>query len=417
MRRVAALMPALLPLVLALAPVRAAAADDGSSSLVFEVLTTAVGVSADSTQRPAASIVTGGLVDSTLGYASSAVSSAGASESAAAAFYPGDLVATGPALLCSQFLPCPLTPPAYPLLAQASYPERPTGAADSSSPVGTARASAHEQSTEGSADVSSGAVPGVPVSVGVQTTQTRAWVDAAGAHVRSRTTLHGVAVGPLVIASLDAADDIDVALSGRVTDRPRVALAGITVAGQAAGIDQDGVHLLGIHQGASVPALAAQGIEVRSLGIAKSDAAGAARSTAGGIRVTFTVPVRGVPAVVPGVPGVNRNYLGSLVIGGVGAAVAVGAPGGPLLSALPAPAPTSLAALLLPPAHTAPTAPGSASAAEPFVSPISAPRMATRSRSPFRQPDLALVALVLAVVPTALLGGWRATVSVRRRRA
>ena len=121
--------------------------------------------------------------------------------------------------------------------------------------------------------------------------------------------------------------------------------------------------------------------------------------------------------MVPGAPSLNRNYLGSIVIGGVGAAVAVGAPGGLLLSALPVPAPTSLAALLLPAGHTSPTAPGSTSAAEPFVSPVTTPRSVARNRSPFRQPDLALVALVLAVVPTALLGGWRATVSLRRRRA
>src|SRR3954471_19239420 len=239
----------LLPvLLLGLTPLAPATAS-GSAPPVYEVVATAVGAVTSSTQRPAASVVTGGLVDSTVGYASSALSSAGASASAAAAFYPGDLVATGPALLCSEFLPCPFTPPAYPLLAEASYPERPAGSADSSAPIGTAKALAHEEATDGTAETTKASAPGTPVAVtvGAQITSTRAWVDTTGAHVRSRSALHDVVVGPLHIASLRVADDVDVPLQGRPVDRPQVVVTGVTVAGQEASIDQTGVHLLGAH--------------------------------------------------------------------------------------------------------------------------------------------------------------------------
>jgi hypothetical protein len=412
-RRVAVLAVLLLSLV-PVGPV----AQAGTTPAVFEVVTTAVGVVASSTQRPAQSVVTGGLVDSTIGYASSALSSAGASASAAAAVYPGDLVATGPALLCSQFLPCPLTPPAYPLLAQASYPERPSASADSPAPVGAARALAGEQSTDGSAQVSKATVPGAPVtvSVGAQVTTTRAWVDTAGAHVRSRSDLHNVVIGPLEVGSLRVTDDVDVPPDGRPTDRTQVAVADVTVAGQAASIDDQGVHVLGVHQAAAVPALTQQGLDVRLIGTDRADAVGAARSTAGGLRVTVSVPVRGVPAVVPGAPGANRTYLGTLVVGGVGAAVALGTADGPLLSALPPAAPSSLAAVLLPSRNVPGVAAGAAlpGAMSPGGVAVAPAPLASRRRL-LPDPDLRTVALMMAVVPPGLLLLWRGLVAVRRR--
>ena len=297
-----------------------AASASAEPTAVFEVLTTAVGLSVSSTQHPAASIVTGGLIDSSAGYSSSAVSSAGASATASAAVYPGDLVATGPALLCSQFLPCPIEPPTYPLLAQASWPERPAASADSPTPVGTARASAAANRTEGVTSVVGATAPGAPivVSVGSQTTRTRAWADDAGAHVRASSTLQDVVVGPLHIGVVAASDDVDVAADGRVTDRPRIELTGVTFAGLAASIDADGVHVLSASANRSRPERCPSRASTYTIGTTKTDATGAgARSTAGGLQVTFSVPVQGVPPVVPGLPGANRTYLGQLTVGGV----------------------------------------------------------------------------------------------------
>jgi hypothetical protein len=392
----------------------AAAAEPG---LVYEILTTAVGVSVSSTQRPAASVVTGGLVDTSSGFSSSAVSSAGASASAAAAFYPGDLVATGPALLCSEFLPCPVTPPTYPLVAQASWPERPSGSADSPAPVGTARATAGAEGTDGLAELANGSVPGspLPLSVGSQTTKTRAWADDAGGHVRSTSALHDIALGPLRIATLVTTDDVDVTPAGHVSDRPRVELTGVTFAGQAAGIDDKGVHLLGVSAPLPDRTLAQQGAEVRAIGTSKTDGRGAARSTAGGLQVRFSIPVQGVPPVVPGLPSADRTYLGTITVGGVGAAVGVGAPGDVLLAGLPAPPAASLDARLLssPVLRQTASAPvGSGPAAVAPTNPLAV--LAGHRRPALPQPDLRWLALALAVVPTSLLLGWRFT---RRRPA
>jgi hypothetical protein len=379
-------------------------------TVVFEVVTTAVGVSVSSTQRPAASVITGGLVDSSTGYSSSALSSAGASASASAAFYPGDLVASGPTLLCAEFLPCPVSPPTYPLLAQASWPERPFASADSPAPVGSATAAAHELATNGTTQLAQESAPGTPVVIatGAQATTTRAWADDAGGHVRSTSTLHDVVVGPLHIAILTATDDVDVTPAGRVADRPRVELTGVTFAGLAASVDDQGVHLVGVNEPLPTRTLAEHGVEVRALGTTKSDGKGVARSTAGGLQVTFSVPVQGVPPVVPGLPSLDRSYLGSAIIGGVGAAVGVGAPGEPLLGSLPVPPASSLDARLLPPQRlgTSPL-PAAGVTSGPAGRPAPTVAVAGRRRSVLPQADLRWLALALAVVPTSLLLGWR----------
>jgi hypothetical protein len=404
-------------LLAAVAPAGSSARAAGATPAVFELVTTGVGVAASSTQRPAASVITGGLVDATLGYSSSALSSAGASASDAAAFYPGDLVATGPSLLCSQFLPCPVTPPDYPLLAQASYPERPSGSADSPAPAGTAHALAGESSTDGVAELSSATAPGAPVTVSVaaESVSTRSWVDGTGAHVRSRSVLHDVVIGALHVATIDAVDDVDVRVAGQLSDRPRITITGVTVAGQAAAVDQDGIHLLGVHQPAAVPVVAGQGVEVRTIGVDRADTAGAARSSAGGLRVTFSVPVSGVPAVVPGAPGVNRVYVGSLVVGGVGAAVAAGGADDALLASLPTPDTSSLTAALLP-ARDLGTQPAGAATQRRATAPVTAapPTLAARVRDLLPQADLTTLALVLAIVPPSLLLLWRWLVLARR---
>jgi hypothetical protein len=397
-------------LLLACGSVVPTAAVGAEPTVVYEIVTTAVGVSVSSTQRPAASVVTGGLVDSSTGYSSSALSSAGASASASAAFYPGDLVASGPTLLCSEFLPCPVSPPAYPLLAQASWPERPAASADSPAPVGSASAAAHQLATDGRTQLTRESAPGTPVVVatGAQTTTTRAWADDAGGHVRSSSTLHDVVVGPLRIAVLTVTDDVAVTPAGRVTDRPKVELGGVTFAGVAASIDDEGVHLVGVSEPLPTQAFAEHGVSVRALGTTRTDGKGAARSTAGGLQLTFTAPVQGVPPVVPGLPSVDRSYLGSVTIGGVGAAVGVGAPGEPLLAALPAAPASSLDARLLPAKQlgTSPLPAGGATSL-PAGARATAVAAAPRHRPVLPQADLRWLAFALAVVPTSLLIGWR----------
>src|SRR5947209_16353360 len=96
---------------------------------VFQAQTAATAVHVVLTQQPASSIITASLVDDATGYAASAYDSSGGSEGQAASVYPGNLVVQGPSLFCSELFPCPATPPAYPLLADASYPRRPSDTA------------------------------------------------------------------------------------------------------------------------------------------------------------------------------------------------------------------------------------------------------------------------------------------------
>lgn len=389
---------------------------------VFDIATTAVGVAVQSTQSPAASVVTAGLVDSTDGYATSALSSYGAAESLASALYPGNLIDNGPALLCANFLPCPTAPPADPLLADASYPTHPSASAPADgSPAGAAHATASEKDTAATASAAGGSSTSpVAVRVDGQTVSTHGWVDATGAHVRSRSVLHGVTIGPLAIASLDATDAVDVAADGTVHDVPEVTVLGVSFAGQSASIDSRGVHVAGHDQGLPDRQLAQQGLAVRLIGTGRQDIAGAARSTAGGLLLTFSVPVRGVPDTVPGIPTANRTYLGTVTVGGAGAVVAASTPGSLTLPALPPPAAGSAGAVF-PAAPSLPGTPPGAALALPSVAgaqpPTTAqpPGLPPLARLGLQTPDLRTLALLLALVPLALLALWRAAVRLTWR--
>ena len=62
------------------------------------------------------------LIDDAISYAASDFDSGGQSEALASPAFPGVLVVQGPQLLCSQVFTCPVQPPSYPLLADASPP-------------------------------------------------------------------------------------------------------------------------------------------------------------------------------------------------------------------------------------------------------------------------------------------------------
>jgi hypothetical protein len=371
----------------------------------FDVSTVAVGVNVASSQSPAASVVTAGLVDTTEAYATSALSSYGAAESAAAGFYPGDLVAGGPTLICENFGPCPVAPPTYPLVADAAYPTSPTDVAPG--------ASAHASVRDTGAAASAASRAAGPVTVQTAHAATHAWVDATGAHVRSRSVVTGIVIGPLRIAALDAVDDVDVPTEGAVRDRPRVTVTGVTVAGQEATLDDAGVHVAGTGAGTPVAALVQQGLEVRLLGASRQDRPGAVRSAAGGLLVSVSVPVTGAPQLVPGLPGVNRRYVGSVLVGGAGAVVTAGAGTGIDLVLPPPAVPGSPAAHVVPPYVAPPQAlPGVPQAGGGSFGPKVAGatgRVAGALLYPFA--SVRAAALLLLVLPLLMLALWRAYVA------
>lgn len=390
---------------------------EGSTPATYDVSATAVGVALQSTQQPAASVVTAGLVDSTAAYSSSALSSYGTAAARAAAVYPGDLVAGGAALLCANLLPCPVTPPDYPLLADATYPSRPSASAGA--PAGgsaSARAAPYETTGTAAATAFSAPAP-VVLRIGAATATTRTWVDAAGAHALSRSVLHDVTIGPLVIAALEAVDAVDVTAAGQVRDHPLLTLSGVTLAGVPASVDDRGVHVAGQDQALPDRTLAQQGLTARVLTATRQDASGVARSAAAGLLVTFELPLSGAPQL-PGVPSLNRSYLGSALVGGAGAVVAAADLPALELPQLPPPPAGSASAVVLPPTGGSAGPPVLALPAVPRTGqpPVAAPPL-RRVVAWLPLPDLQQVALLLLVVPLGLLVLWRAGTALGRRTA
>src|SRR3954469_3333647 len=123
--------------VLGLAPLWTAT-DAASADVFLQAQTTATAVHVTVTQQPASSIITASLLDDAVAYAAADYDSGGSSEALAAPAFPGRLVVQGPQLLCSEVFDCPAAPPAYPLLADASYPRRPRDTATiSGDPTGS----------------------------------------------------------------------------------------------------------------------------------------------------------------------------------------------------------------------------------------------------------------------------------------
>ncbi|MFN2539477.1 MAG: hypothetical protein ABR549_15180 [Mycobacteriales bacterium] len=277
------------------APAHAATTPTG-----YSVTTAGAAVRVLSTQQPAFSIATGDVVDQTLSLVSSSFASS-TSEARAASYYPGDLLAQAGQLICGQFGPCPVEPPTYPLLAEASWPTVQRSTVDPAGlGAGTATASASSTGNAASTAAAGGASGGLVVGGATSTTSTMARDD--GMHVQVATVLHDVSMGPLGIASLRVTDDVLVRPDGRTRSVPHVAAAGVTVAGTPVELGST-----------PLPALAEQGLAVRLVG---TEAAGA-RSGATGVRIDVSVPVQGVGAPVPGLPSLDRTYVGSVVLGQV----------------------------------------------------------------------------------------------------
>jgi hypothetical protein len=134
------------------------------------------------------------------------------------------------------------------------------------------------------------------------------------------------------------------------------------------------------------------------------------RSAAGGLLVQVSVPVSGVPQLVPGLPGANRRYVGSVLVGGAGAVVAAGSETGLDLALPPLAVPGSPAAYLAPPVTAARPVTAALPAARELGqgAPVVAPP-AVRLPGVLLYPlaSVRAVMLALAVVPLLLLASWR----------
>jgi hypothetical protein len=404
---------------------------------VFQAQTAAAAVHLVLTQQPASSIVTASLVDDATAYAAGAFDSSGGSEAQAASVFPGTLVVQGPALFCSEVFTCPANPPDYPLLADASYPRRSHAEASADQkPVGqgplvvTPSASTATAGGDGNtARTSAGSISvlaGTPVALtaGSSTAASRVTSTATALVTHVESTVNDIDIAGLVhIGSIRSTDDITVPATGKPVDHPAVTITGVTVAGVPAQIDDKGLHVAG-HNGPSLTQqVAQQGVDIRTVGAQRNDAAALARSQATGLTMTFSLPVSGLPYVpnpLPSpfdqVPGVNANgtYVGYVTLGSVGAVAGANAEptfalgGSFLLGAPGVPASPAAGALADNPVLGAP---GIAPVQAPQVSP---PLTFIRGFLDGFTTDLADLYAALALGTVILFVGWRATVSLRR---
>jgi hypothetical protein len=348
-----------------------------AQTFYFEGETTATAVHLTITQKPASSLITASLVDDAAGYAASAYDSSGSSEAQAATLYPGNLVVQGPSLLCEDvfgsdpFPACPVAPPAYPLLADASYPRSKVAHAQTNqAPIGSgplvltpayADAEAAADSNEGTtAGAALSLLSGSPaaVTVGAATARSTLHSTAGDITMHVESAVSDVTIAGMVhIASVQAVDDITVRSAGKPVDHPAITISGVTVAGQAASIDGDGIHIAGQNGPSLAKQLSQQGLTVRTVGVSKADTPAAARSDATGLAIGFSVPVSGLPYIpnpLPSpfdvIPGVNANgtYVGTITLGAAGAVAAGQAQPGfdlggfvPPVNTIAAPAPAS----------------------------------------------------------------------------
>jgi hypothetical protein len=429
----------------------AGAGPTAASTHYFRAESTATAVHVTVTQVPASSIITASLLDDAVAYAASTFDSGGGSEALSAPAFPGRLVTQGPQLLCTEIFTCPVTPPDYPLLADASYPRRqrdtatvagtPTGAGPfvvtPLPTVARASATANTGSTD-AADVSVLAGTAGAVTVRTSHTSTRVTSTAAMVHVHVETALADVTVGGVVhIAHVRSVDDIVVRAGRPVSDHPSVTVTGVTVAGHRAAIDDRGVHVDGTDGPSLSERLAGNGVSIRTLGVSRHDDRSAGRSDAVALQVDVALPVHGVRYIpnplpplpppfdqIPTLPGVDANgvYVAHVTLGSVGAAAGTGSddvslgsvgvppstvpPAAPPGTTGPPPGGNDFVQALTPPGAAPPpvVAPGSAPLLRGFVDLISKHALETL---------YAVLAIGTAVLflgwRAAMLGGWRLT--------
>ena len=427
----------LAALTLAVMPIIALTATPASADSLFQAQTVATAVHVTITQVPASSIITASLIDDAFSYVSGAYDSSGGSEAQAATVFPGNLVVQGPGLLCSQLFPCPFTPPDYPLLADASYPRSQHAQATANqSQLGSgpfvvtpAGATAQAQANTNAGQTTAGRMAlltGTPVAVTVGSSSAATTLNSTGSalitHVES--TVSDVSVAGLVhIASIATTDDVTMRPGAKPDDHPHITISGVTVAGQQATIDETGIHVAGANGPALGRQLAAQGVAIKTIGAAKTDAIGSARSDATGVEVDFSLPVSGTPYIpnplpppFDAIPGINANgtYVGRVTLGAVGTAAATEVLPTFSLGTFPLAATTAQ-----PPAAVAPPPTGAGllqqlAAAPPAAPSVAAPTSIFRvSLDSFSLSDLYAA---LALGTFGLFVGWRLLALLRRRR-
>ncbi len=296
-------------------------------------------------------------------YATTELDSTGGADASAASFYPGAGLLGVPGLLCQAGVPCSSLPPApdYPLMATASYPTDKDSTATASgkpTPIGPATVSPSVVSAHADPAVvhavsqaAGGGVSGVFVvnSVHAETSQ---HFEGSTLVVQSESVLKDVTIAGAVHVDVLRSLALAKVDGGKVAiGRATTTASGVTAAGQTATIDDRGIHVLGkgdnnevVSQAnkALAQALGSTGITARMLPPVQHATRGGVNASTSGLLITFKQTVENTPPVPPcvapgapcGVVNANRDYFGTVTLGGAGAVATADNSSGMLGSAL-----------------------------------------------------------------------------------
>ena len=421
------------------------------ADVFFQAQTLATAVHVTVTQEPASSLITASLIDDAVSYASSEFDSGSASEALAAPAFPGNLVVQGPQLLCSQLFSCPVTPPDYPLLADASYPRQAKDTATlSGAPTGsgpfvitpltadaTAASDGNDANTRATGLELLAGTPGA-ITAGASDATASVHSTADGLVLSVTTVVHDIDIGDLVhIAAVHAVDEVTLSPRHAPVATPRITVTGVTVAGHGASVDDQGLHVAGAAGPGLTQRVDHQGISIRTVGARHQETSNSSRSEATALAVDVSLPVSGVPYIpnplpplpppfdqIPALPGVDANgvYVAHVTIGAVGAAAGFGTE--PTFPVGDTGQQTHLGS---PPDAAART--GTPAGGNTFVNKLARPSqsappaVATAPRNVLRvfidvvsKADMESLYLVMALGTLTLFVGWRAAVSIRPNR-
>lgn len=242
----------------------------------------------------------------------------------ASPLYPGDTAShLGTAI--ATFSPQAPAIPNYPIVAEANYPPAPgfgqdaAFAAPAVPGVGAGSSASHAGPEGATADsqVNSVAMPVDAPLVSVASARTTNDVDLKEDSVVSTAEAHIGAINIGGVITIDGINAIATTSSDGKTPKPGAALeiGKVSVAGQPAFIDADGIHLVGQQPVGSGVApgveallqktLKTDGLSIRAISPKTSTENGVASADTGGVLITIerTIPAVGVPGLaVPNVP-------------------------------------------------------------------------------------------------------------------
>lgn len=265
------------------------------------------------------------------------LTSAGEISARAASMYPGGGLLGVPALVCfSAPQVCVVPPPDYPLTAEAAHPGSPDSATAYSGKVppvgpvtagaGTARAHADPDLVEAVADFDDTSLAGVLRAEDVST-RTKQHFEGATLVLSAETVVKGLSIADGVVKI----DSIRSTAVGKVdgekvfTSTARTTVSGVTVAGQPATIDENGISVAGNDDGGALngalnetaeTALEQAGITLRTIRPTMTATPDGVAGAASGVLLTFTQNVN-QPVPYPASL-LNRQYFGTVTIGGAG---------------------------------------------------------------------------------------------------